>query len=940
MSHRPVCARSYLILRWDAIVADLTLSVPKGCSHPPSGVGSVHVTLESAATSTPAGSLVGRVIDGRYRLEEELGGGAAGSTHRARRAEDSRLVVVKLFDEDVSGDAVRRSRFEWEAATLAGLAHPNVLPILDYGVFAGRRYLVSEWLEGESLARRMRRSQLPLTTAVGIIRQVLAALASVHAARLAHRNLKPSDVYLEWRKQGRERVKLLDFAPVIRPRASVTQRGPYVPPEFATGEPLDARSDVYAVGALLSALLHGGPPDVPALAQPALPGARKGPVVDSTLQGWIRRAMARDPQDRFGDAAEMLQQLIDLLPRDLRSPPEGFEASRVSSVSIPSPVRSDTRRTDTSRSQTMRVDDLPTSTEPRPEPARAELPHVEPVRSESGRREVESRAVVGSTKEAVSPQTREAFARSERARAFIEARSKGRPRTQTPAGGNGPLPESPRASTTSAGWFVAEPLRRESLSDDDSPMPSGGREPVGATARDAQSAAMFRSRVQVSTKSDPAAADQARDAVTVERAIDAITLDIGIEDESERQTAASVPSAGGAIAAPPAPSSMTAAIPTSLTGSSAADRDAVASDAREFTKVAGAGVRARSAQSVRPPNRKARREAARREREATQTGLTTPGLDLANTPAAPVAAQPEPANVKVVRELARESTQSKRRERASSRPRAGHTADDGGVRDAVVGSVSRWFARQLRTRRVSPSLGYAALVGGGVLCLLAATVAGLRSFEGRETGGPGSVQTALDETSTPPAVHRRGAMPAVTAPSAAAHSPETTLAPSTASSGEAPAAANGDSDRVPAINPWSDPLPPELDEIAALANKGDPGDEPTIRRLRDYSRFSPDDPRGYLLLGRFYMNRYWRADALAQYQVAIDHDPAARGAPEIMRALLDLIVTGKATEEAEAFLLRVYGREALPAIEAELERLQRPMSIHRLSEVRSKLLDK
>jgi hypothetical protein len=262
--------------------------------------------------------------------------------------------------------------------------------------------------------------------------------------------------------------------------------------------------------------------------------------------------------------------------------------------------------------------------------------------------------------------------------------------------------------------------------------------------------------------------------------------------------------------------------------------------------------------------------------------------------------------------------------------------------------VSRWFARLSRNSRITPSLGQASLIGAGILSVLALSVASLRSLDAPEnTSGPGTVQTAVDETSTPLTAPRPTvAIPAparVTSAAPAAPtsptSPETTLAPATTSTGEALAAQSGESDRVPAINPWNDPLPPELDGIPALADKGDKGEEPTMQRLRNYIRFNPDDPRGYLLVGRLYMNRYWRADALNQFQAAIDHDPAARGAPEIMRALLDFIVTGKATEEAEAFLLRVYGREALPAIEAELEKLQRPMSINRLSAVRSKLLD-
>jgi serine/threonine protein kinase len=910
------------------------------------------VTLETAAASTSAGSLLGRVIDGRYRLEEELGGGAAGSTHRARRAEDSRLVVLKLFDEDVSGDAVRRSRFEWEAATLAGLAHPNVVPILDYGVFAGRRYLVSEWLDGESLAQRMRRAQLPLTAAVGIIRQILAALASVHSARLAHRNLKPTDVYLEWRKQGRERVKLLDFAPVMRPvmRPGVvaTGRGSYVPPEVATGEPLDARSDVYAVGALLSGMLHGGPPDAPVLAGPAPTGARRGPVVDSTLQGWIRRAMARDRQERFADAAEMLQQLIDLLPRDLRSPPEGYEASRVSSVSIPSPVRSDTRRNesmrpDSSRSQTMRTESFA--------PANVSTGEREPTEARGGvetesvahaNRESRETQLPAKSKDSVTAESRLAFARSERARAFIEARAKGRTRSATPSGVLDPAQANAEAAPartgeTSAGGFIAEP-RLESRAEPaaaasviEAPQVDSQPQVVQVMHPDASFGEPLEELVrptiveaaeqpapgQTQTQSDDLALAEASPqerAVAAPEAPDSIAYDVDLSSSSESRAIVTHTqsieqpreSSGRSWASVDAEAESVRPIARS-------EADATGSATLESVKLAAVSARSRGwSPSNRPPNRKARREAARLA--ALHEHISAP-------------ASIDAARAKRAR-MDDEST------RANSRPRPRpRSTDHGSVRDAVVGSAALWFSRLARHARFSPSVGHGSLIAAGVLCVVVISVVSLRSLDFRDGNGAGTVQTAVDSTSSPPAVSHGSV------------GSETAVAPATAPADDtddtASAAESGLSNRPPAVNPWKDDLlPPELDGIPALANKGEPGDEPTVRRLREYSRFNENDARGLLLLGRLYMNRYWRTDALTQFQLAVERDPSARGAPEIMAALLELIVTGKATEPAEAFILRVYGREALPSIEAELEKLQKPMSIQRLSAVRAKLLDR
>ncbi|HKP63249.1 MAG TPA: serine/threonine-protein kinase, partial [Polyangiales bacterium] len=320
-------------------------------------------------------SRVGQSLEGGYSLEERIGAGSLGETYRAKHVEHQRVVVVKLLHDDVSSDALRRSRFAWEAATLGGLSHPNVPPLLDYGVHAGRRYFVREWMEGESLEQRLERGPIPLDAALVIIRQLLAALAAVHSSRLLHRNLRPSNLFLEKRKQGRERLRLLDFAPASR-RPHVLD-SPFTPPECLAGEPGDARSDVFAVGAILSAMLRATgtleprvrvltpvdlmaepaadaiePAEAEASAEPepsdskpppaATPSeppqtfplgmlpddrgrARLGP--DSALQRWLRRALSPDRNRRFADAAAMLQELIDLLPRELRSPGEDQAAA-------------------------------------------------------------------------------------------------------------------------------------------------------------------------------------------------------------------------------------------------------------------------------------------------------------------------------------------------------------------------------------------------------------------------------------------------------------------------------------------------------------------------------------------------------------------------------------------------------------------------------------
>jgi serine/threonine protein kinase len=199
-------------------------------------------------------SLVGQCLAERFELEQCIGNGTAGDTYRAKHREQQRSVVVKVFHGDVRDHALRRQRFELEAGRLAELSHPNTPEVLGFGVHDGRGYIVREWLEGETLAKRLEAGPLSPEAAMSIARQLLAALAAAQSASLSHRNLHPGNVFLESRKRGGQRVKLLDFA--LAWRAARTDSTRYTPPEQRAGGLLDARSDVFAVGVLVDAMLR------------------------------------------------------------------------------------------------------------------------------------------------------------------------------------------------------------------------------------------------------------------------------------------------------------------------------------------------------------------------------------------------------------------------------------------------------------------------------------------------------------------------------------------------------------------------------------------------------------------------------------------------------------------------------------------------------------
>jgi hypothetical protein len=275
---------------------------------------------------------VGESIAGRYLLEALMSADGSRALYRGKDAHMPRAVAIEILQ--VVGDAPGRTRFDRAVATLAALEHPNIGSILDHGVEANRCYRVLEWLEGESLASRLGREPLALEAALSIVRQLLAALASAHAVSLVHGNLNPSNVFLQQRKHGLERVKLLDFRfaapPADRVSAGAGAANPDptnvdMPTYLAPDTLSDARSDVFSAGMILSEILVNvatpraeapRPPqavlDAAAIEQPA---PETG--IDAALQALLRRATAENPAERFADAAEMLCALIDAFPRPL-----------------------------------------------------------------------------------------------------------------------------------------------------------------------------------------------------------------------------------------------------------------------------------------------------------------------------------------------------------------------------------------------------------------------------------------------------------------------------------------------------------------------------------------------------------------------------------------------------------------------------------------------
>lgn len=290
----------------------------------------------------PPESLVGRMLDGRYRIDAKIGEGGLGTVYRAQHLKLDRAVAIKVLKADLRAIPDIRSRFEREVRMLAALSHPNVVTITDYGDAASMPYLVMELVEGEELSGLIGR--MSAARALGVIRQILSSLAYAHKCDVVHRDLKPANVIVRALPDGSDYAVVLDFglAKFVGdegPGHDLTRSGlvvgtpAYLPPEQIGGgaKKSDARSDLYAVGLILFELLAGRRPFItddaaemlrahlvtvpPTLAE-VLPGSRISPA----LERLVAKALAKAPSDRYASAKEMIDALDALGPHPIDGP--------------------------------------------------------------------------------------------------------------------------------------------------------------------------------------------------------------------------------------------------------------------------------------------------------------------------------------------------------------------------------------------------------------------------------------------------------------------------------------------------------------------------------------------------------------------------------------------------------------------------------------------
>jgi hypothetical protein len=275
---------------------------------------------------------VERTIDGKYRLDRLIGKGGMGAVYEAADLRLARSVAVKIMLGRAFGDRQALRRFEREAQACARLTHPNIIIVYDYGAAgADGAYLVMELVQGRTLRNELRRrGHLPPAVAAAWFEQVCEGVAAAHQRAVVHRDLKPENVVIAETATGGEILKVLDFglakvrtasdeAALTHPGVVLGTAG-YMAPEQLSGDEVDHRADVFAIGVMAAEAIVGQRPFRGRTFAELLQSIKNDPLTLGgegaelrRLESVLRRATANDPAMRYASIAQLVGDLIPAL---------------------------------------------------------------------------------------------------------------------------------------------------------------------------------------------------------------------------------------------------------------------------------------------------------------------------------------------------------------------------------------------------------------------------------------------------------------------------------------------------------------------------------------------------------------------------------------------------------------------------------------------------
>lgn len=267
--------------------------------------------------------MIGRVLNGRYKLNSLLGEGGMAMVYEAEDLLLGRRVAVKVLREQYASDPGFLARFQREARAAASLSHPNIVAVYDVGTEGSTQYIVMELVVGRTL-KEIIQDESPLGAAriIHLGRQICEALGYAHRNQIVHRDVKPHNILVT--EDGRAKIADFGIAMALG-TSSLTQSGyvvgsaHYISPEQAQGDPITSYSDVYSTGVVLYEMATGRLPfegetsvavALKQIQDEPAPPRRYNPRIPESLQAVILRSMAKNPHERYASGAEMAEALL------------------------------------------------------------------------------------------------------------------------------------------------------------------------------------------------------------------------------------------------------------------------------------------------------------------------------------------------------------------------------------------------------------------------------------------------------------------------------------------------------------------------------------------------------------------------------------------------------------------------------------------------------